>query len=383
MIMHKIIIAALAVFCGVAVQPSAFAQAPSNPTEPENTLYLDLEYGRVVIQMRPDWAPKHVARIKHLVRGGYYDGMVFHRVIDGFMAQTGDPTGTGSSGSGRKLEAEFTRTPQVRGIVSMARTSNKNSADSQFFIVLKDSRKDLDGKYTAWGEVTAGMEFVDQIRKGGSNGKVSKPDRLVRLQVAADADRTAAAPADPLKEPNITTTVQNFSGSEYRCRALGNPGGSPVQNALAGYWTHGYLAGADKAQNKLAFAAQANDSVETALRDVCSTYPDAFLLAVANRELAKTTRELSPTTSVFSPVSYTCGDYVAARNGTNTIDSDFADLWAFAFIQGFKGVGQPDLEIPFAARGQLLGALAGACARTPTTSLLDLTAQVAEKVKLQ
>src|SRR5438045_4040428 len=104
----------------------------------EDTLYLDLEYGRVVIHLRPDLAPKHVARIKHLVRGGFYDGMVFHRVIEGFVAQTGDPKSDGTGGTGRMLEAEFTRAPAVRGTVAMARAANKNSGDSQWFIVLTD-----------------------------------------------------------------------------------------------------------------------------------------------------------------------------------------------------------------------------------------------------
>src|SRR6185503_2444836 len=114
----------------------------------ENTLIMELKNGPVVIALRPDLAPKHVARIKSLVRGGFYDGVLFHRVIPDFMAQTGDPTGTGNGGSGRNIPAEFTRTPQVRGTVSMARANNKDSADSQWFIVFNDShRSDLDGKY--------------------------------------------------------------------------------------------------------------------------------------------------------------------------------------------------------------------------------------------
>jgi peptidylprolyl isomerase len=155
-------------------------------TDLENTLYLDVEGGRVVIEMRPDLAPNHVARIKELVREGFYDGIVFHRVIDGFMAQTGDPTGTGGGGSGKKLDAEFSLETHVRGVVSMARTSNPNSADSQFFIVFADAPW-LDNQYTVWGRVTEGMEYIDAIKKGeGQGGTVRDPDAIVKVQVAAD-----------------------------------------------------------------------------------------------------------------------------------------------------------------------------------------------------
>jgi peptidylprolyl isomerase len=157
--------------------------------DPENTLYLDLPAGRVVIEMRPDLAPNHVRRIKELVRRGFYDGLVFHRVIAGFMAQGGDPTGTGSGGTGEKLNAEFSAEHHVRGIVSMARAASPDSADCQFFIMLA-ANPSLDGKYTIWGQVTSGMEFVDAIKKGdGPNGKVSDPTHIVRMQVAADADK--------------------------------------------------------------------------------------------------------------------------------------------------------------------------------------------------
>ena len=167
----------------------------------ENALYLDLEYGRVVIKMHPELAPKHVARIKELVREGFYDGNVFHRVIDGFMAQTGDPTGTGTGGSGKNIPAEFNDGKHVRGTLGMARAANINSADSQFFIVLEDSHF-LDGQYTYWGEVVSGMEFVDRIRRGdpNENGSVPYPDRVVRIQVAADAVKAGdkgPAPAKP------------------------------------------------------------------------------------------------------------------------------------------------------------------------------------------
>lgn len=157
-------------------------------TELEDTLYLDLESGRVTIEMRPDLAPIHVARIKELVREGFYDGVKFHRVIEGFMAQTGDPTGTGSGGSGKKLDAEFSDEPHLRGTVSMARAQSPNSADSQFFIVFQPASH-LDGQYTVWGRVIDGMEHVDGIKRGsGGGGVVSDPDIVVKAGIAADVD---------------------------------------------------------------------------------------------------------------------------------------------------------------------------------------------------
>jgi peptidylprolyl isomerase len=160
----------------------------SERLDPENTLYLDLKDGRVVIVLRPDLAPNHVARIKELAREGFYDGVVFHRVIDGFMAQGGDPTGTGMGGSGQKLKAEFSRVAKhVRGVCSMARSQHPDSADSQFFIMFEKAGS-LDGQYTIWGEVVEGMEFVDNIKKGNSlsNGTVKDPDSILSLRVAAD-----------------------------------------------------------------------------------------------------------------------------------------------------------------------------------------------------
>jgi peptidylprolyl isomerase len=156
--------------------------------DPEDTIYLDVPAGRVVIEMRPDLAPDHCAHIKGLVRRGFYDGIVFHRVIDGFMAQTGDPTGTGTGGSGTQLKAEFSAEPHVRGTLSMARAQDPNSADSQFFIVFADANF-LDRQYTVWGKVVSGMEHVDAIKKGDSarNGTVANPDKIVKMQVAADA----------------------------------------------------------------------------------------------------------------------------------------------------------------------------------------------------
>jgi peptidylprolyl isomerase len=160
---------------------------PAMAADSENTIYLDLKDGRVVIELRPDVAPNHVRRIKELARKGFYDGLKFHRVIRGFMAQTGDPLGNGTGGSGQKLKAEFNNERHTRGAVSMARSNNPDSADSQFFIVTDDSLF-LDRQYTMWGRVIQGMEFVDKIKKGerDRNGEVTDPDKIVRMRVAVD-----------------------------------------------------------------------------------------------------------------------------------------------------------------------------------------------------
>ncbi len=182
--LRRALIGALAVFANA----SAEAQAPLR--DPENLLFMDLSTGRVVIELRPDLAPKHVERIKTLARRGFYDGTPFHRVIDGFMAQGGDPTGRGTGGSDLpNLPAEFTREARfVRGTVGMARTNDPNSANSQFFIMFAPAPH-LDGQYTIWGQVIEGMEHVDRIKRGDPNrgGVVmGEPDRIVRLRVAAD-----------------------------------------------------------------------------------------------------------------------------------------------------------------------------------------------------
>jgi peptidylprolyl isomerase len=156
----------------------------------ENTLYLDVPAGRVVIELRPDLAPKTVARIKELARKGFYDGIVFHRVIPGFMAQTGDPTGTGSGGSDLDdLKSEFSNEKHKRGTVSAARTNDPHSANSQFFICFGDAPW-LDRQYSVWGQVVEGMDHVDAIKKGGehNNGAISgQPDKIVKMRVEADA----------------------------------------------------------------------------------------------------------------------------------------------------------------------------------------------------
>ena len=152
----------------------------------ENALLLKLKNGDVVIEMFSDDAPNHVARIKELVRAGFYNGLKFHRVIDGFMAQTGCPFGTGTGGSGKKLKAEFNRRPHLRGTVSMARAMDPDSADSQFFICFAEAPW-LNGQYTVWGEVVSGMEYVDMIKRGtGVNGMVSQPNEIVSVAGIAD-----------------------------------------------------------------------------------------------------------------------------------------------------------------------------------------------------
>ena len=163
---------------------------PMTKKDLENTIYMDLKDGRVVIKLRPDLAPNHVKRIKELARQKFYDGLVFHRVIDGFMAQGGDPTGTGMGGSGKNIKAEFSNAKHLRGTLSMARSNNPNSADSQFFVVL-DTAPHLDGQYTVWGQVISGMEFVDMIKKGDqfANGSVKNPDKIMLMRVAVDVEK--------------------------------------------------------------------------------------------------------------------------------------------------------------------------------------------------
>jgi peptidylprolyl isomerase len=167
-------------------QRALSATSPHDETamsDSENTLILETTQGPVSIKMRPDLAPGHVDRIKELVRAGFYDGVAFHRVIDGFMAQTGCPHGTGTGGSGRRLKAEFNREPHRRGTVSMARAQSPDSADSQFFICFEEATF-LNGQYTVWGEVIAGMENVDKIKRGEP---VQSPDRILSARMAAES----------------------------------------------------------------------------------------------------------------------------------------------------------------------------------------------------
>ena len=176
--------AALALPLAALVASSAFAAQAD-----DNTVVLTTKYGKIVIKLRPDLAPKHVAQIKALVKRKFYDGIVFHRVIPGFMAQTGDPTGTGSGGSDLpNIPAEFTETPFKRGTVGMARSSDPDSANSQFFICFDDASF-LNGKYTVFGEVASGMDVVDKIKKGSAadNGAVTDPDKIITMRMAGDA----------------------------------------------------------------------------------------------------------------------------------------------------------------------------------------------------
>jgi peptidylprolyl isomerase len=178
-----------AVLAALICAVPAVAQPLPAGVDPQNTILIDTKFGRIVMKLRPDLAPKHVERLKQLARDKFYDNVPFHRVIAGFMAQTGDgKNGDGTGGSKYpNLPAEFTKTPFKRGVVGMARTSDPNSANSQFFIVL-DEASHLNGTYTVVGEVVSGMDVVDKLKKGdGGSGSVTDPDRMLKVQVAADA----------------------------------------------------------------------------------------------------------------------------------------------------------------------------------------------------
>ena len=187
MLRRALLAGCVAAFGAAHAQDAAPMAAPA--LDPQNTVYLDLPSGRVVIRLRPDLAPKHVARVKQLCRDGFYDGTPFHRVIEGFMAQGGDPTGTGEGGSKYpNLSAEFSDTAHfLRGTVGAARSQDPNSANSQFFIMFAPGPS-LDGNYTIWGNVVSGMDNVDKIKRGSAddNGKVDAPDRIIHMRVAAD-----------------------------------------------------------------------------------------------------------------------------------------------------------------------------------------------------
>jgi len=204
----------LLAFLTLLVLPgAAFAQDSAKAPDLENMLYMDLKDGRVVIKMYPAFAPKTVERVKQLARQGYYDGSPFHRVIEGFMVQTGTPEKGGVEGSGLPdLKDEFNIKHHWRGIVSMANTGEPNSANSQFFIMLQDNRT-LDNHYTIWGRVIKGMRYVDHIKKGDpdQDGLVEDPDRIVRLRVAADVD--GAVPATP-ENPKAISDSSTPSGKE-------------------------------------------------------------------------------------------------------------------------------------------------------------------------
>jgi peptidylprolyl isomerase len=370
-------------FCLMMAGPVFAGEAPAST--PENIVYLDLDTGRVIIRMRPDLAPKHVERLKHLIRGGYFDGLAFYRVIPDFTAQTGDLMNNGSGpGTGRLLNAEFSRTPQVRGTVSMARTSRRNSADTEWFIVLADNpdtRESLDGKYTVWGQVTSGMEFVDQIPKGAKSkdGRdIANPGRIVKMMIGADAEAPKQDVAALLKRSDAAAAAREFSGAEVKCAGLINGAGVTAVSALAPIWTHAYLAGRFAATGRLTIGA-ADTNIDTALEKSCTTYPLALLQAVAAQDLGKDPIPLPPANALFSTADYTCGNFAAARKAKD----DFVALWAIGFIQGYKNVGQPELEIAFDSRPRLLDAIAAACTKFPDRNFLELMSAIGAKVTIK
>ena len=173
----------LAVVAALMCAAPAIAQPLPANLDKSNAMVIDTTKGRIVLKLRTDLAPKHAERIKQLARDGYYNNVPFHRVIEGFMAQTGCPHGTGTGGSGKKLKAEFNKEPHVRGTTSMPRAASPDSGDSQFFICFDDASF-LDGKYTVWGKVTEGMDNVDKIKRGEP---VQNPDKILKAKMAADA----------------------------------------------------------------------------------------------------------------------------------------------------------------------------------------------------
>jgi peptidylprolyl isomerase len=192
LMLRLIAVAALLVSFVPALAAPAAAQGLPAGADPQNTLLIDTTQGRIVIKLHNDIAPGHAARLKQLVREKFYDNVPFHRVIPGFMAQTGCPLGTGTGGSGTKLRAEFNAEPHVRGICSMARAQDPDSADSQFFIVY-ETAPHLDRQYTVWGKVVSGMELIDAVKKGAlGSGTVQDPDKIKSLSVAADIEGAKA-----------------------------------------------------------------------------------------------------------------------------------------------------------------------------------------------
>ena len=300
------------------------------------------------------------------------------------MAQAGDQLEDGGSGTGRTLKAEFSKTPQVRGVVSMSRASGRNSADSGWFIVLANSRDELDGKYTVWGEVTSGMEFVDMIKKGdmAQDGKVRDgADVIVRLQVAADADRAEKrAAAELLQTAEAGEEAREFSATEFRCGALTR--GATVQAVLAQVWAHGFIAGRMKAENRVQVAGS-DGAFDTALNASCTQNPTNMILVVAGRDLAKSVTQLPAATPVVALDSYTCKDYVSARKASDKTQAAFVDLWVFAVVQGFKNIGQSKVDIAFKDRAKIATALENICAKNPNSSFLDYATAVASKVTIK
>ncbi|MCB1720775.1 MAG: peptidylprolyl isomerase [Rhodospirillales bacterium] len=205
----------------------------SNAASDADTLKLELSTGgTVTIEMLPDRAPAHVERIKKLTREGFYDGIVFHRVIDGFMAQTGDPTGTGTGGSSEPdLPAEFTDYAYKRGTIGMARTANPNSANSQFFICFSDDGCSfLTGQYTVWGQVTDGMEHVDAIARGEPP---ANPDKIIKASIAGDAANDSAAAPAPAEETAAETPAETPAEAEITEPAAGEPSAEEASDSEA------------------------------------------------------------------------------------------------------------------------------------------------------
>ena len=201
----------------------------------------------------------------------------------------------------------------------------------------------------------------------------------MKMQVMADAGRPAESTIDALKKPDAVILAADFSASEFRCTAMVDHPGSATQAALARLWAHGYLAGFYKAQGKITFT---NDTSDSGILATCTTSPALFLLN-ASQQIAKMPRDLPASNDAFAANTYSCKQFVAARNSANKIESELADLWSFAVIQGYKNLAQPSIEIPVDARPQLLGAIARACEKSPDFLLLDMAAAVASKVKLK
>jgi len=397
-ILFAAFIATLTLGAVAAVSFAADEPPPLIP-DPENTVDMDLTYGRVVIRLHPDLAPNTVARFKELVRQGFYDGLSWHRVIAGFMAQTGDPTGTGMGGSGQILAAEFNSGRHVRGAISMARSSDANSADSQFFIVTGDATR-LDGKYTYFGNVVSGMEFVDQIRKGdpNQNGQVAYPDHIVHMKVEADPDnmpRATAAPAAGGNQRNapaatpVPALAAKFDGASMTCmgyiNGLADTGSAGISTAFGHIWLNGYLAGYYKARSLLAIATAPADrsAFDGLLADNCRSIPKASLRAVAMNAIGKEQRPVPDAAFAdFSVATTTCAQYTAAKSNPGG-GSELADLWAFAFIQGYKNAGQKDMVISMENRPILAAAIGKGCASNPTSTYADLVTILATKVKLE
>jgi len=229
------------------------------------------------------------------------------------------------------------------------------------------------------------MEFVDQIPKGekARDGRgIASPARVIKMQIAADAAAPKQDTATILARSDVPLTARNFSASEFKCAGLLAGQGVTTQSAIAQTWTHGYLAGRFKATGSLTFsAAPAGD--DPALAETCAKFPLAFLLTVASQELAKTARELPASPVAPKLEGYTCKQFAESRKASNKDPGELIGLWTFAYIQGYKNVSQPEMEIPFDARTRLLDAMGTACAKFPDRNFIELTSAVAAKVTIK